>query len=417
MRSIRVWARLLGLRGAVIEDVTVNDAGDGVEVVVAVRPGWRERDRCGICGRRSGRFDRGGGRRRWRGLDLGTSFCWIEADAPRVRCSRHGVVVARVPWARHDSGFTRAFEDQVAWLAVNCSKSAVAQLMRCSWRSVGRIVERVCNEQRLKVDLLSGLRSIGIDEISHRRGQRYLTVVVDHHTGRLVWAAPGRDRATVLVFFATLGEERCKEIESVSCDMAGWISSAVAEAVPQAERCVDPFHVVQLASDALDEVRRELWREARREKNLTLAKDLKGARFCVWKNPENLTDKQQAKLAVIQKLNGPLYRAYLLKEQLRQIYRADSPEEAEALLDGWLCWARRCRLPAFTKLARTIKAQRDGILAAVRLGLSNARVEQINTQIRLITRRAYGFHSAAALIALAMLTLSGLCPPLPDRVK
>ncbi len=171
--------------------------------------------------------------------------------------------------------------------------------------------------------------------------------------------------------------------------------------------------MIALATDALDEVRRELWREARREKNLALAKDLKGARFCVWKNPENLTDRQQAKLASIQALNGPLYRAYLLKEQLRQIYRATSYTEAEALLDGWLSWARRCRLPAFVKLARTITAQRDGILAAVRLGLSNARVEQINTQIRLITRRAFGFHSAQALIALAMLTLSGLCRALP----
>ena len=120
---------------------------------------------------------------------------------------------------------------------------------------------------------------------------------------------------------------------------------------------------------------------------------------------------------MIGKLNGPLYRAYLLKEQLRQIYRSATYQEAEALLDAWLAWARRCRLPAFTKLARTITAQRDGILAAIRLGLSNARVEQINTQIRLITRRAFGFHSADALIALAMLTLSGLCPPLPDRVK
>jgi transposase len=173
---------------------------------------------------------------------------------------------------------------------------------------------------------------------------------------------------------------------------------------------VDPFHVIQLATDALDEVRRELWREARREKNLTLAKDLKGARFCVWKNPEHLTDRQAARLSEIQKLNGPLYRAYLLKEQLRQIYRADSYTEAEQLLNGWLSWARRCRLPAFCKLARTIKAQREGILAAVR-------VEQINTQIRLITRRAFGFHSAHALIALAMLTLSGLCPSLPARVN
>ena len=128
--------------------------------------------------------------------------------------------------------------------------------------------------------------------------------------------------------------------------------------------------------------------------------------------PNNLTGRQQAKLAMIQQTNRRLYRAYLLKEQLRQIYRLE-PGPAIALLDGWIAWARRCRLPSFRKLAKTIVAQRAGIKAAIEHGLSNARVEAINTQIRLITRRAFGFHSANALIALAMLTLAGLCPPPP----
>jgi transposase len=322
------------------------------------------------------------------------------------------VVVAAVPWARHDSRFTRSFEDQVAWLACHCSKTAVSELMRVAWRSVGSILERVCDEARGQVDLLDGLKRIGIDEISHRKGQRYLTVVVDHHTGRLVWAASGRDRKTVLAFFDALGEERCKQVELVSCDMASWISGPVAERCPDAIRCVDPFHVIQLATDALDDVRREVWNEARRQGNMDLARDLKGARFAVWKNPENLTERQQAKLATIQRTNAKLYRAYLLKEQLRQIYRV-SAEQAKKLLDGWLAWARRCRLPSFVKLARTITAQQDGILAAVKHGLSNARIEQINTQIRLIARRAFGFHSPAPLIALAMLKLAALCPPLP----
>jgi transposase len=284
--------------------------------------------------------------------------------------------------------------------------------MRVAWRTVGAICERVCDEAQQGVDLLDGLRRIGIDEISHRKGQRYLTVVVDHHTGRLVWAAAGRDRKTVEAFFDALGERRCKQIELVSCDMAGWIAGPVADRVPDAVRCVDPFHVVMLATDALDEVRREVWNEARKNGQLAAAKDLKGARYALWKNPENLTDRQAAKLSSIQKTNARLYRAYLLKEQLRQIYRLPA-EAAIGLLDEWIAWARRCRLPSFVKLARTITAQRAGIVAAIEHGLSNARVEAINTQIRMITRRAYGFHSAGALIALAMLSLAGLCPPLP----
>ena len=356
MRGIRVWARLLGIQGAVVEDVQIGNDG---ELVVAVRPDWRERDRCGVCRRRSAGFDLGDGRRRWRALDLGTTVAFVEAAAPRVRCRRHGVVVCAVPWARHGSRFTRAFEDQVAWLAVNTSKSAVAELMRIAWRTVGSICERVAAEAQRQTDLLDGLRRIGIDEISHRKGQRYLTVVVDHDSGRLVWAAAGRDRKTVEAFFDALGQTRCKQIELVSCDMAGWIAGPVADRVPDAVRCVDPFHVVMLATDALDEIRREVWNEARKAGEVAAAKDLKGARFALWKNPENLTDRQQAKLSSIQKTNARLYRAYLLKEQLRQIYRLPA-DAAVKLLDEWIAWARRCRLASFVKLARTITTQRAG---------------------------------------------------------
>ena len=153
MRKTRVWARLLGLQRAAVEDVFIGDEG---EVVVAVRPHRRERDRCGICRRRCPGFDLGDGRRRWRALDLGTTLAFVEAESPRVTCRRHGVVVCAVPWARHAARFTRAFEDQAAWLAVNTSKTAVAELMRVAWRTVGAICERVVAEAQRDVDLPTG---------------------------------------------------------------------------------------------------------------------------------------------------------------------------------------------------------------------------------------------------------------------
>jgi transposase len=409
VRGIRVWARLLGLARAVVEDVWMT--ADGA-VVVAARPKARERDRCPHCRRRCPGYDLGEGRRRWRALDLGTTYAYVEADAPRVECKRHGVVVAAVPWARHDSWFTRAFEDQAAWLAVNTSASAVAELMRTSWRAVGSICRRVADEARAQRDLLAGLRRIGVDEISVRRGQSYLTVVVDHDTGQLVWAAPGRDRKTVEKFLQLLGDERCQQIELVSCDMAEWITRPIAERCPRATVCLDPFHVIKLSTDALDEVRREVWNQARRAGHTALARELKGARFALWKNADRLTERQQLKLARIKQINEPLYRGYLLSQQLRPIYRLPH-EQASALLDSWLAWAQRSRLQPFVKLASTIRAQRAGIEAAIHNQLSNARTEQINTQIRLITRRGFGYHSQEAVIALAMLSLGGLCPPLP----
>ena len=270
-------------------------------------------------------------------------------------------------------------------MACNCSKTAVAELMRVAWRSVGAILERVAARGSARsVDLLDGLRRIGIDEISHRTGQRYLTVVVDHHTGRLVWAAPGRDRKTVLAFFDALGEERCKQIELVSCDMASWIAGPVAERCPDAVRCVDPFHVIELATDALDEVRREVWNEARTDRaTWSSPRETQGRAVRGLEEPREPHRPPAAR-------SSPRSRRPTGRCTARTCSRSNSvrstecpPRKAEKLLDGWLDWARRCRLPSFVKLARTITEQRAGILAAVKHGLSNARVEQINTQIRL----------------------------------
>jgi transposase len=286
--------------------------------------------------------------------------------------------------------------------------------MRITWRAVGSICQRVTTDaQRMTGDLLDGLKRLGFDEISVRKGHSYLTVVVDHDSGRLVWAAPGRSRKTVEKFLDLLGKERCRQIELVSCDMASWITG-LGERCPNAEVCLDPFHVTKLVTDALDEIRREVWNEARRACEIAIAKELKGARFALWKNPQNLTARQKLKLAHIQKINHRLYRAYLIAQQQRLIYRLDA-DEAIGALEAWLKWARRCRLAPFVKAAKTITLQRAGIEAAIRNRLSNARVEQINTQIRLITRRGFGYHSQEAVIALAMLSLGGLCPPLPGR--
>jgi transposase len=408
VRNRRVWKKLLGLEGAVVEDAFIEQEA----LVVKVRPKARERSRCPRCGRRCPGYDRGEGRRRWRALDFGTSLVYLDAPAGRVSCSEHGVLVGRVPWARHDSGFTVAFENQTAWLAVHTSKKAVAALMRINWRTVGWICRRVMDDEGTRRDPLANLKRIGIDEISTAKGQTYMTVVVDHDTGRLVWAHPGRDRATVEKFLGLLAEARCGEIKLVSCDDADWITLPVRERCKNALVCLDPFHIVKAATDAMDEIRREVWNEARKAGHAELARELKGSRFALWKNPEKLTEGQQLKLSRVQQVNARLFRAYLLSQELRLIYRL-RPKQALALLEAWLKWARRCRLQPFVKLARRITQQRAMVEAAIRQKLSNAAIEQMNTQIRLIMRRGYGFHSARSVIALAMLSLGGLCPPLP----
>ena len=173
------------------------------------------------------------------------------------------MTVAAVPWARHGAGHTRDFDDLAAWLAVRTSKSAVTQLLRVAWRTVGSIVTRVNADVDATVDRLDGLRRIGIDEISYKRGHRYLIVVVDHDSGRLVWAGPGRNDAALNVFFDELGPERAALLTHVSADMADWIARVVARRAPNALRSADPFHVVAWAIDALDIERRRAWNHAK----------------------------------------------------------------------------------------------------------------------------------------------------------
>ena len=419
MRNGRVWAGLLGVERSTVERVEF-DVEEGL-LVAHVRPARGERGRCGVCRRRCPGYDRGQGRRRWRALDLGTVRAVLEADAPRVRCAEHGPTVAAVPWARHGAGHTYGFDDTVAWLAVQCSKTAVCELLRIAWRSVGAIVARVWADAERRHDRFDGLRRIGIDEISYKRGHRYLTVVVDHDSGRLVWAAPGRDKATLRRFFDALGDARSAQIGQVSADAADWIADVVAERCPNAVRCADPFHVVKWATEALDEERRRAWNSARgavdrrRAGRATgHARQLKHARYALWKNPEDLTDHQRDKLAWIAKTDPRVYRAYLLKEGLRHVFAVKGADGKQAL-ERWVSWARRCRLPAFVDLQRRIVKHRAAIDAALEHGLSQGLIESTNTKIRLLTRLAFGFRSPEALIALAMLALGGHRPALPGR--
>ena len=402
----------------VIEGVRLETRKGGEQVmIVSVRLRRRRTKRglCGRCGRLSPGHDQGSRtRRRWRSLDQGTTRCFLEAYAPRVACKVHGPTVAEVPWARHGVGFTRDFEDQVAWLAVHSSKSSIEELLRIAWRTVGAIVDRVCDDARARRDPLEGLRRIGIDEISYRKGHRYLTVVVDHDTGRLVWACPGRDKATVSKFFNQLGRSRTLQIRLVSADAARWIGDVVRSRCLNAELTMDAFHVVAWATDALDVVRRQVWNDARQAGQTATAKDLKGARYALWKNPGDLTATQDAKLSMIAKTNNRLYRAYLLKEQLRQVFGLGGQAGIE-LLDRWLAWAQRCRIEAFVELGRRIKRHRAAIDQTLLTGTGNALVESTNTKLRVIHRRAYGFKTPEAMIALGMLALGGLCPDLPGR--
>ena len=406
MRVCTAFNRLLRLPGASVIDVSFS--GEGVIVTVRLR---RRRRVCGCCGQ-TGRHLQIHDRRvkRWRHLDLGASRCVIECELRLLRCLDCGVHLEAVPWARAGAHHTRDFEDVVAWLAQQMAKAPITRLFRIGWDTVGHIVERVVYD-RLDHHRLDGLVAVGVDEISWRRGQQFLTTVVDHQTGGIVWCAPGRNAQTLQTFFDLLGDRR-DSIRAVSIDMSGGYQQAIAASIPQAEVCFDPFHIVRLGQRAVDQVRRDEWNAHDRSRT-PAGKWIKGTRWSLLKSPERQTIDQLAKLGEVQQANKPLYRAFLLKEELRLLYHLEDPALAPAHLDAWLAWASRSRLEPFVKLARTIRRHRDGILAAIRLGLDNGRLEGLNSRIRLISHRSFGFHTPWPLIALVYLCCAGIQIPLP----
>jgi transposase len=415
VRKSKLWKKLLGVEHVVLEDGDCEAGPGGAEVVVIrLRPDAGHRHRCSRCGGRARRHDAGAGRRRWRAPDLGVMACYLEADAPRVACARHGIVVAAVPWARPGSRFTRAFEDQAAWLCANMPATKAAELARITWRTLQGIVERVVADLGAGRDRLEGLTMIGIDEKAWRKGHRYITCVVDHGTGRLAWAGEGRSQESLRAFFDALGPERAARLTHVSADGAGWIHDVVRQRAPQAVICLDPFHVVAWAGEALDKVRRRLAAELRAAGEPAQAATLGSSMWALRRNPASLSAGQRTALAGIAADNKQLYKAYLMKEQLREVFKVKG-EHGRALLAGLIAWAQRSRIPEFAQLARTLTRFRQLLWNTLDHRLSNARAEGTNTQLRALTTRARGFHSAAAFIAMANLTSGGLCPPLPGR--
>jgi transposase len=398
------FKKLLRLTSPVKAVQIETDPFTGPTVVIEVKARARGLQ-CGECGRRCSRRHGAEGKlRSWRHLGLFGFVVLLRCRVYRVVCKRCGVRTMSVPWSRKGSVFTRVFEDEAAWFLQHTDQTATATYMGISWVTAGHIARRVVDE-KLDGSLLSDLHFIGVDEISYGRPKKFLTVVVDHERGRVVWAAEGKSSETLGRFFDTLGPTRKSSIEVVTMDMSAAYIKSVTECLPQAEIVFDRFHVVRLLMDAIDEIRRD---EVRAMADAEDRKMLKSSRFPLLKNPWNLTRKENQKLSAIQRNNHRLYRAYLLKESFQEIYNAATLEDAERLFRDWFGWARRSRLGPLIRVAQTIKEHWYGIRRFIELRITNGPVEGFNSKIRMVSHRAFGFHSADALIAMIMLLCSGI---------
>jgi len=369
VRVSKVLKAICGFTREVVILAVEVTGGPRWRLVVDVRPKRRRRGRCGRCGQPASWLDNGGGPRRWRHVDAGFATVELVAVARRVDCGGCGPTVAAVPWARHNSSFTRAFEDLVVHDAIVGNKQAAADRYGISWRAVNNACLRVAEEALGRVDLLEGLVAVAIDEVKYKKGHRYLTVVCDHMTGRVIWAAKGRSKDTVGEFFDALGE-RAADLQFVTADGATWITDVVAERAPEAIVCLDTFHVIGWATTALDEVRRVEWNRLRQAGRANAAKEFKGLRFLLRRNWENLTSAQRGVIRDLEGVNRRTFRAWQLKEELRDIFALPLPAARRAL-DDWLAYASRSKLAPFVKLARTIRRYRASIEATIEWRLTN----------------------------------------------
>ncbi len=423
MRATTAFNKILAIPGAQVVAVTFAATG----IVVGVRS-RRRRLMCPCGWHTRAVYDRSV--RRWRHLDLGGSKLWLEAEIRRLWCRRCARVrTEAVAWARPGARLSRDFEDVVAWLAQRTDKTTITKLMRTSWETVTAIVVRVVADH-LDGGRLEGLYRIGVDEVSYRKHARFLTVVADHdRDGAVVWAGDGRDAATLERFYDELGPARCAQLEAVSLDLGKAYWAATNRRAPRARQCVDPFHLVALANEAVNKARLWAWNQERRAHPAPKrsvgrppkhappppgkARWIKHSRWALVKDPDRLNPDQLEVLHQLRRSRSVLYRCWQLKEGIRDLYRLADPTDAAIHLDWWLAWACRSRIPAFVTLSRTVRTNRDRILAAVELGLSNSKLEGLNSKIRLINHRGYGHHSAAAIIAMIYLCCGGIDVQLP----
>lgn len=338
---------------------------------------------------------------RWQHLHFFQFKAFIQARVPRVACGQCGKTrQTPVPWSRPGSGFTVVMEAFVIALCQGLPVAQVARLLGVSDDRVWRVLEHFIPKAQAQESLAS-LSQLAVDETSSRRGQ-FISVFFDAEERRLVFATPGRDASTFERFAAALHEYggSTRALTHVSMDMSKAFQAGARDQCPQAQVCFDPFHVVQLANDALDQVRRA---ETRQEP------ELKGSRWALLKSAGKWTTKQIHTMHHLQRSALATVRAWRLKEALRSVFRdANTSEQAEPLLRAWISWARRSRLPAFKRLGKTIRDHLDGVLAHFSSGLSNGFLEAMNGLIQSAKTRARGYRTDHRLILMAYLVCGKL---------
>jgi transposase len=353
---------------------------------------WIEQDpselRCPLCGS-ADVIRKGCQERRFHMPPIGSKPVILVFPVPRVACAHcGGVRQVRIPFAEKRRTYTATFERYVVDLSRHMTIQDVARHVGVGWYIVKDIQTRYLT-RRFGRPKLKGLREIAIDEISIGKGHHYLTVVLDLATGAVVFVGEGKGAEALMPFWERLRRSRAR-VKAVAMDMSPAYLAAVHENLPGVVIVFDHFHVIKLFNDKLSTLRRALYREATE----LLHKDvLKGTRWLLLKNPENLDPqhRERERLEEALRLNKPLATAYYMKEDLRRLWSQPDKAAAERLLNDWIARAEASGIRMLKDFAKTLAAHRSGLLAYYEHFISTGPLEGTNTKIKLLQRQAYGF--------------------------
>ena len=343
----------------------------------------------------------------WRHLNFFQHETYMYARVPRIKCSKCGVRVIGVPWAREGSGFTLLFEAYIMLLAPSMPVKRIAELVSEHDTRLWRLLQHHVKEAREQSDY-SDVKQVGIDETSSKRGHNYVTIVVDLKESKTIFATEGKDNTTIGLFKDDLvkhgGEPEA--IVDVSCDMSPAFIKGIEENLPNAQITFDKFHIIKTLNTAVDEVRRQ---------EQTGHPELKNTRYIFLKNPKNLTRKQKDKLGdlKLKDLNLKTMRAYHLRLNFQELW-LQPPDQAEHFLKKWYYWATHSRIESMKKAAKTMKQHWDGILNWFKSGINNGILEGINSLVQAAKARARGYRTNEYLITMVYLLTGKLRFNLPS---
>jgi len=361
--------------------------------------------RCGVCGKRCREVHDIRKQREWRDLSMRKLPLKLLYRPRRVECPRCGVRVEDFPWAEPWARVTTALSNAVAVLARELSWQGTARQYGLNWKSVATIVKRAV-QYGLRHRKRPPVHVIGIDEVSRRKGQVYLTVVYDLERRVLLWVGDDRTEEAVRPFFTKeMGPRRCQTVQVVCMDMWAAYAKLVREHAPNAQILFDRFHIVKHLNESVDAVRRDLWRRLTSKERTTF----KGTRWLLLKNPWNLNHGQKERLSTLVQWNTPLVRAWYLKEAFQLFWYYKQPWRAQQHLTKWIHSAMRSKLDPFKKFAHMLRDHLEGILLWTKTRVSNGAVEGMNNKIKSIIHLSFGSRTAENFIA----TIYHCCARLP----